>query len=352
MSADTINSISEFLLHAGTEYKVFDIGRRLTIIDNQSFLDIESGNAYAPLPRQQHAWFGIVFWNKQSSTEHYIWFVKLPIDEQGLVVTAARNHFLDIIVDALGQSIIEDTEKAQTLPDNPYSFVPNQALLAQFNALVKHTLSQPLSDEAKQVEAYIQAPQLVDWQQLSMQSVADFAFSLPTHSHQYRLEEAFVNNVSLYSDVFLNTFMEMLEYVPLSKPVETFVLQRFFQKAHFDDINLAALRALSCNEFNKQLHCELKSILSKDISTRLDVLSVIAARHYEQMDNELLTLFLTQAAKADESEGHAGALFSGFFSDLVQVPKLRRQVLTLLRSHDRPAVLAKAFNQLFAQTGK
>ncbi|WP_420935217.1 DUF3549 family protein [Alteromonas sp. A081] len=352
MSADTINSISEFLLHAGTEYKVFDIGRRLTITDNQSFLDIESGNAYAPFPRQQHVWFGIVFWSKHSSTEHYIWFVKLPTDEQGLVVTAARNHFLEIIVDALGQSILEDTEKARTLPDNPYSFVPNQGLLAQFNALVKHTLSQPLSNEAKQVEAYIQAPQLVDWQQLSMQSVADFAFSLPTHSNQNRLEEALVNNASLYSDVFLNTFMEMLEYVPLSKFVETFVLRCFFQKAEYDDINLAALRALSSNEFNRELHGELKNILRKDISTRLDVLSVIAARHYEQMDNELLTLFLTQAAKADDNEGHAGALFSGFFSDLVQIPKLRRQVLTLLRSPEHPTVLANAFNQLFAQARK
>ena len=352
MSADTINSISEFLLHAGTEYKVFDIGRRLTIIDNQSFLDIESGNAYAPLPRQQHAWFGIVFWNKQSSTEHYIWFVKLPIDEQGLVIAAARNHFLDIIVDGLGQSILEDTEKAKTLPDNPYSFVPNQALLAQFNALVKRALSQPLSDEAKQVEAYIQAPQLVDWQQLSMQSVADFASSLPTHSKLALLEEAFTNNANLYSDVFLNTFMEMLEYVPISTSLEQFVLQRFFQKEMYDDINLAALRALSSNAFNQDIHCELKSILSKDISTRLDVLSVVAARHYEQMDNELLTLFLTQAAKVDENEGHDGALFSGFFSDLVQIPKLRRQVLTLLRSPGRPAVLANAFNQLFAQTGK
>ena len=70
MSANSINSISEFLLHAGTEYKVFDMGRRLTQLDAQSFLDIENGSAYAPYPRQQHAWFGIVFWNKQASTQH------------------------------------------------------------------------------------------------------------------------------------------------------------------------------------------------------------------------------------------------------------------------------------------
>lgn len=61
MNANSINSISEFLLHAGTEYIVFDMGRRLTALDNQAFLDIENGSTVAPFPRQQHAWFGIVF---------------------------------------------------------------------------------------------------------------------------------------------------------------------------------------------------------------------------------------------------------------------------------------------------
>ena len=42
MSANGINSISEFLLHAGTEYKVFDLGRRLEPTDSQTFLEIEN----------------------------------------------------------------------------------------------------------------------------------------------------------------------------------------------------------------------------------------------------------------------------------------------------------------------
>ena len=49
MNANSINSISEFLLHAGTEYIVFDMGRRLTALDNQAFLDIENGSTVAPV---------------------------------------------------------------------------------------------------------------------------------------------------------------------------------------------------------------------------------------------------------------------------------------------------------------
>ena len=349
MSANSINSISEFLLHAGTEYHVFDLGRRIEPTDNQTFLEIENGSAYAPYPRQQHAWFGIVFWNKNASSQHYIWFIKLPLDEQGLVVAAARNHFLEIIVDALGKSIAKDTENAQQLPDNPYSFVPNQSQLAQFNALVKSTLNHPLSEEAQKVEAYIQAPQLVDWQQISMQSVADFVHGFSMHAKRDVLEEAIKANVAIYSDVFVNTLMETSESVSLSDNLLAMYLSKIDDG---DDINLAALRGASEGSFNPVINGKLIALLKKEKCQRLDILSVIAARHFEQMEPLLLSTFLEQAAKVDEKEGHQGALFAGFFSDLVQIPKLRRQVLTLLHSDANSDILSKAFERLFAQARK
>ena len=349
MSANSINSISEFLLHAGTEYKVFDMGRRLTQLDAQSFLDIENGSAYAPYPRQQHAWFGIVFWNKQASTQHYIWFIKLPLDEQGLVVTAARNHFLDIIVDALGQSIADDAEKAQTLPDNPYSFVPGQSLLAQFNAMVKYTLDVPINEDAQKVEAYLKAPQLVEWQQISMQSVADFTQTLNSHEKSASVIKAFLENYTLYANVFANTFMEMCENVSLPETLELFCIDQLQRE---EEVSLSALRALSAPHFNDSINACLKLLLNENASQRIDILSVIAARHFEQMDDGLLRAFLEQSARVDELEGHNGALFSGFFSDLVQIPKLRRQVLTLMRSPDHSKTLAQAFDRLFAQARK
>ncbi|BFT31207.1 DUF3549 family protein [Alteromonas sp. D210916BOD_24] len=349
MSANSINSISEFLLHAGTEYHVIDMGRRLTPTASQTFLDIENGSAYAPYPRQQHAWFGIVFWNKQASQSHYIWFIKLPLDEQGLVVAAARNHFLDIIVDALGQSIAQESEKAQTLPDNPYSFVPGQSQLAQFNAMVKNILGQPLSEHAQKVEAYIQAPQLVDWQQIPMQSVADFIHALASHSKSNNLLQAISDNQAIYADVFLNTLMEMSESI--TTPVE--LKNLMFEKLMCDDqVSVSALRGLSSDSFDQTLHDTLCELLHDERSQRVDILSVIAARHFSQMDNVLLSAFLEQVANVDNKEAHSGALFSGFFSDLVQIPQLRRQVLTLLHTNESSKVLSAAFAQLFAQARK
>jgi len=347
MDPNSINSISEFLLHAGTEYIVFDMGRRLTPIDNQSFLDIENGIRVAPFPRQQHAWFGIVFWNKNASAQHYIWFVKLPLDEQGLVVTAARNHFLQIIADALGQSIANEEAASHTLPDNPYSFVPTQSLLAQFNALVRAQLQHAESDGVRQALAYINTPKVIDWQTIPMQSIADLATQMRSKSNAADITDTVVQHFSMFAEPFQNALMEMSEAIDLPHQLQ----QSFVSVLSRDnEINLAALRGLSCSKSNALVHSTLIACFNTSQMNRLDILSVVAARHFQQMDDALLLHFFEAVAEVDDKEHYSGQLFNGFFSDLVQVPQLRNKVLALLRTPERSAVLANAIGTLFSHT--
>ena len=77
-----IASISEFLLQAGTEYRVFDFGRGIRPLAEQQFLDIENGELPAPFPRQQHMWLGIVYWNKQ----HQLWLIGISV---GMLISIA-----------------------------------------------------------------------------------------------------------------------------------------------------------------------------------------------------------------------------------------------------------------------
>ncbi len=65
MTAQTIDTISEFMLHAGTDYRVYDMGRGIESMDSQKFIELEKNQLPAPCPRTGHAWFGIVFWNKK-----------------------------------------------------------------------------------------------------------------------------------------------------------------------------------------------------------------------------------------------------------------------------------------------
>lgn len=344
MDAKQINSISEFLLQAGTEYLVFDLGRRIEPLESQTFLDIENGQHIAPFPRQKHAWFGLVFWNKQASEQHYIWFVKLPIDEQGLVITATRNHFLQIIVDALGQSIADETEKAQSLPDNPYSFVPSQSQLAQFNAKVRQQLSLPLSGSYEKVLAYVKAPLVVDWQTLPLQGIAELAASLDHHIEvATMIEDGFTS----FAPAFQQSIMEMCESVTVPPAIEQCFIDAVITE---DDINIAALRGLSSGNPTSPIGSLLRKLLTSDTFVRLDILSVVAARHFQQLNDELLHLFFEAVAKADHKENYNGELFIGFFSDLVQIPSLRPSVLSMLRKPERSEQLSVCIGKLFTQT--
>lgn len=340
-----ITTLSEFLLHAGTNFQFFDLGRGVHLMDSQAFLDLENGLAPCPRPRQQHAWFAIVFWSGKPVKQHYIWFVKFPVDERGLLVVAARNHFLQIIVDALGQSV--EGEKAETLPDNPYSFVPPQSQMAQFSAITKAHLSLPLSEGVSAVEQYINAPAITDWRQLSIQSVADF--SIAVSSGQY--DDTIQNNLKLFQHDFAKTLLESFENIDLSTSLKMF-LRTFIGETMTTSpsLALAGLRAVTTQEKDPVV----KDILTALMATpQLDIntLSVIAGRHYSQLSEDLLVSFFEHAARLDEKEAFNGKLFAGFFSDLVQIPAIRVSVLNVLRSPQRSELLARAFGRLFNQQG-
>ena len=91
-----ITTLSQFLSTANTQFQVYDLGRRVQNIDMMAFHQIESLATPYPYPIQGHAHFAIVFW--QAEQQPYIWFIKLPLDEQGLLSPAPRQQFIKMIL--------------------------------------------------------------------------------------------------------------------------------------------------------------------------------------------------------------------------------------------------------------
>jgi len=73
-NVEHINTLSEFLSKSQSQYRVFDMGRRVQKLSSDTFADFEDAKVPYPYPLQQHAWIAILFWNKQQSNQHYIWF--------------------------------------------------------------------------------------------------------------------------------------------------------------------------------------------------------------------------------------------------------------------------------------
>lgn len=348
MNSKSIHSLSEFLLHAGTDYRIFDLGRGVYPVASQTFLDFENGKVCPPRPRQQHAWYAVVFWQTNPQAQRYIWFVKFPLDEQGLLIQASRNHFLQIIVDALGNQIAGEQSNNE-LPDNPYTFVPSQQLMAQFSAIARLALNDKKSEALEQARQYLQAPAIIDWQQLPVQAIADLAVAIDDKQAAHIIE-----NFRHFSEPFLEALFSSLESVSLPDNLQTFFIEQLNMVAKDEaqkHVMLGLLRALSTPDYHPQINQAVNDLLDKTSQPDMHLLSVIAGRHDAQLDTLTAQRFLEAAAKADADGAYKHELFIGLFSDLVQIPTLRRTMLTLARAHQNNPLMQAPLNTLFNKAG-
>lgn len=346
MQPNSIDSISEFLLHGQANYQVFDLGRGVHRLSAQEFLEIENGLRPVPRPRQQHGWYGVVFWHGQHADNQFIWFLKFPVDEQGLLVSATRNHFLQIIIETMGEALIENSQKQETLPDNPYTFTPTQSQMAQYNAVAKYQLGLPASDAMQEVEQYLFAPAVMDWRNLSLQGFADFVVRLNNTQLAHPIP------YDQLADEAKFALLRACDGIDIPSHLSDILLTQWNQLSasqRQEDIGLALLQALSTEVANEGLQAILNTLLSESESLNINTLSVIAARFYGQFNDVSLHQFLEHVARTDAQENYQGALFVSLFTDLAQLPMLRRQTLAVLRSPERSDALATAIGYLFAQ---
>lgn len=347
MNSQDIHSLSEFLLHAGTDYRIFDLGRGVYPVDSQTFLDIENGKVCPPRPRQQHAWYAVVFWNTNAQTQRYIWFVKFPLDEQGLLIQASRNHFLQIIVDALGNQITGDGDQ-EKLPDNPYTFTPTQQHMAQFSAITRHTLSDPKHPGVEHVFHYLKTPSVIDWQQLPVQAIADAVLEIDDAT-----ADTIIQQLEHYSAPFIDTLLSSLESVTIPQKLTQYFCEKAIECSKTADKArlYGYLRAISQPAFSAEVNKCINEILDNTEQPDMDLLSVIAARHDAQLDLLTAQRFLEVAAITDKAGNYNHQLFIGLFTDLVQIPSLRRTLLTLAKAHQQSPTMKAPLAALFKQAG-
>lgn len=338
---ESISTLAALLEKAGTQWRAYDIGRRITKLDKTDFEQIELGNRPYPYPLMGHAHIAIQFWDKNATQDPYVWFLKFPIDEQSKLVLATRDHFAHLVLEAIGTQLTGDGADGK-LDNNPYVFTPNANKLAAFNALMKVELKRPASKYYEMVEQYFDAPLVRDWQMLAVQGLADFAMRL---EHGNNLAKLCEHWLALPAEV-QSPLAAMLEHVTL--PVSA---AEFFYKAisqAIKDSNKAllvnSLRAISGASAKGLIKQAFNDVLSSPFKEDKDVLLILIGRMWSVLDdNSALFALLDAAANIDN-----GDFFAGVFGDLVAIPALRPQVLGILRAPSRSDILSRAIGKLFS----
>jgi hypothetical protein len=335
MSESTINSICEFLHAAGSQFKIIDMGRGLRNLPEQTFLDIEYQRQAVPFPRQQHMWLGCIFWNPSLSEQQFIWFLKLPLDERGLLNQAARNMFLEKVVEALGADLGLSAEKNGELGDNPFTFTPSQTQLAHFSALAKLELKLPAPELASAL-AYIASPAEVDWRTLSVQSIAELTIRHASPEVYPLLSK----HLEQLDGPVLKMLFEGLENCKLHRPLAITIAKQLHgfvddYATYTDQVHLC-IRALT------QAPAELQSKYLEQILAlpvlHVDTLILLSARWMNALaaDNDTLNTFLVHLTKCEDE------IFIGLYQDLVQLPKVRPVLLGLIHQKiASPVILTK-----------
>ncbi|RSD30625.1 DUF3549 family protein [Vibrio pectenicida] len=338
---DTIHTLSQLLINSDCQYQVYDLGRRISQIDNKIFSNVEQGLQPYPYPLQRKAHLAICYWNE--SKQPWIWFLKFELDERGLLKQADVGNFLKYVIEAMGTRLNKDItpEQQQKLASNPYTFKPAEDKMAVFHSQIRAQLSLPCSQYYEHAQHYFSGGLGWDkWQTIGLQGVTDICARLSKEQNSVHLRKA----IKQLPSEPLYALLGALEHTHLPDKLAERLQELTFEK--MDDGNPdifligALIRALSGAE-HQYSNPVVERVLASPRLSHQEILIGIAGRNWHLLTNpDLAENFLLRLAQTGNQ-----SLFNQLFSDLVMLPELRMVLLPLL--HSTPSQeLAKALTQL------
>lgn len=329
---DQIYTLSQLIQQSDCEYTIYDLGRRVQPISNKQFESIEAAQQPYPYPLQRHAHLAIAYWNK--SKQPWIWFLKLPLDERGLLQQGDIGNFIKYVVEAIGVSLSGDLneEQQQKLSSNPYTFKPKDDKMAMFHSVLRTTLKQPMSQYYEHAQTYLSGNNGWDnWQFVGVQGLADVCANLDKENNGVALRKA----LSHLPTTVLYATLGCLEHIDLPEKLALKQQDIINDLCNDDSTDLfllsAHIRALSGAE-TKILTQALTQILSSERLSHPEVLVAIAGRCWAGLEDlATANLFLLRLAQTGDQQ-----LFNQLFSDLVMQPKLRMCMLQILHGEADP----------------
>lgn len=334
-----ISGISDFLTQAGTEFKVFDLGRRIEELSKETFLAFEQGEIAYPWPLQQQAWLGIMVWHEDPSDDLIIWFVKFPLDASGKLTSTIRDDFV--------YRLINKQENESTEETNPYGFKPKQEHMASFHAKASAILKQDASKFYSHAQDYFAGtPGYDQWAFVGFQGIADMAARLDEDDNQLHI----INSLAQLPDQPLEALCQCLEHEYISTQLSHALGQRLQAELSSDaaDANIISLliRALSGSADATLCSGYLQQVLHTEHAKHAEVIASISGRCWNYLNQtQMMHEFLENLAECPEGQ----EFFNLVILDLVNIPGIQATLNAAIRSPDRSQQLSKAIGELFQQ---
>lgn len=344
----SVQSISEFMQQAGVRLAVTDMGRRMQALTLSHFSRLENGQQPCPQPFQQHAWLGLLGWSAADPARHFIWFLKLPLDELGLISPTARDEVLHYLLHQVGTGLLQDeaTQADKEPADLPHGFRPGAESMAMFHARAACLLQQPPSRYYQPARDYLTGKQGYEqWAFVGLQGLAEIVARLEEDNNLAGLMQALPE----LPPAPLTQLYRFLEHVPLPAALGKEIIRLSppggaDQTAH--NRTVGAIRALSACEDERLTREYLQAVLECPAADDIEILAAISGRCWQALQApQLASRFLERLARNPAGQ-HA---FTTLLLDLLAIPGMREPLLATLRSPQRSATLAAALGKLFSR---
>lgn len=349
MVASKVTTLSEFFHQIGADHRVFDIGRRVSQLTAEQFVGFEAAQTPYPQPCQRCALMAIIFWDPDHVARHYVWFLKLPLDEQGLLQQANRDAFLKMLLERVGECILagdNDQQIQNVLQDCPYSFMPTEEKMAAFNAQATKSLALPASSFYEDALAYFTANKPIEaWPSLAMQGIADVAARL---DEQQQIVSLIATIPQLPREV-VTVFSHFLEHgQPEANLAKVFCLRidKELQQQQPDIMHICAcLRAISNSTATSLVEQTVTQVLADECSHSIEILATLSGKIWWVLAQDVICqMFLERLAANDV--GQQG--FNTLIADVLYVPAMRLHIMKGLQASQRSKQLSMAINTLFS----
>ncbi|CAA6809436.1 MAG: Flagellar biosynthesis protein FlhF [uncultured Thiotrichaceae bacterium] len=333
----TIDNISRFFEIGKYHHRVFDMSRRVQRFSNQRFKRIEIQEEIYPVPFQQHASLGLLFWKPESPQEPVIWFLKFPLDELGFLKLETRDAFIQQLLEQVGEKIKSDQgmdADDSDMKESEFAFKPGQEKMAIFNAFATAELHQPPSNFYTYAQEYMHGDVGYDqWNFIGLQGIADMVARLSEDGNEAALIQAVPN----LPDVPLVLLAQLLENVEVSVLLSQALSERLRQELEnplIEETNIAVvaaiLRGLSVS-VNKKLRKQVVlDVLATEHVQSIEVIAAISSRVWRVLlDASVMLPFMEVLAKHEQEQ------FNAVLLDLLPIPEMRQEIMSGFRHADR-----------------
>ena len=337
----TITGITDFLNQAGTQFTVFDMGRRIQTLDADTFLSFEQGEQAYPYPLQQQAWLGIMVWGAKVD-ELVIWFLRFPLDANGHLTSTIRDDFIHRLINK------DDKKNDPSSSDStPYGFKPKQEHMACFHAKAAKILGQAGSRFYSHAQDYFSGKSGFDqWAFVGFQGIADISC---------RLDEA--NNARLIAQAIpqlpplpFEALCQCLEHETIGDEMAQVLGQSLDTELSYEEPNAnyisLLLRALSGASDQSLCQQQVLKVLQSPQGTHPEVLASISGRCWLCLkQDEVTRAFLEALAQCPEGQ----SFFNLVIVDLINIPGMQDCIHQSIRNENRSSTLATAIGELFKE---